>query len=200
MWYFRFWRRWVWSSESVHPIRLWTSTTIKYLEKNLTFQIELFVLMYQNSYILVMATDLIYRLQSIQKGWVNELLWSEEICSRRSHRVPCLNAAWTPDILQCVFCLNVLQLCSYGPKWCCEIIRFIGKAENQPGCCLMSHVGKHDKVTIYIKVKTSHSRLGGVVVSVLATGPKGCRFKTRPRLWIFKGDKNLQHTFLSDGK
>jgi hypothetical protein len=37
------------------------------------------------------------------------------------------------------------------------------------------------------------SRLGGVVVSVLATGPKGCEFKTRPRRWIFKGDKNSQH-------
>jgi hypothetical protein len=42
--------------------------------------------------------------------------------------------------------------------------------------------------------------LGGVVVSVLATGPKGCRFKTPPRRWVFKGDKNPQHTFLSDGK
>jgi hypothetical protein len=44
------------------------------------------------------------------------------------------------------------------------------------------------------------SRLGGVVVSVLATRPKGCGFKTRPRRWIFKGDKNPQYTFLSDGK
>jgi hypothetical protein len=40
-------------------------------------------------------------------------------------------------------------------------------------------------------------RLGGVVVSLLATG---CGFKTRPRRWIFKVDKNPQHTFLSDGK
>jgi hypothetical protein len=43
------------------------------------------------------------------------------------------------------------------------------------------------------------SRLGGVVVSVLATRPKVCGFKTWPRRWIFKGDKP-QHTFLSDGK
>jgi hypothetical protein len=43
-------------------------------------------------------------------------------------------------------------------------------------------------------------RLGGVVVIVLATGPKGCGFKDRARRWIFKGDKNPQHTFLSDGK
>jgi hypothetical protein len=44
------------------------------------------------------------------------------------------------------------------------------------------------------------SRLGGVVVSVLVTGPKGCGLKTWPRRWIFMGDKNPQHTFLSDGK
>jgi hypothetical protein len=43
-------------------------------------------------------------------------------------------------------------------------------------------------------------RLGGVVVSVLATGPKGCGFKTQPWRWIFNGDKNAPHTFLSDGK
>jgi hypothetical protein len=42
--------------------------------------------------------------------------------------------------------------------------------------------------------------LGGVVVSVLATGPKGYGLKTRPRRRIFRGDKNAQHTFLSDGK
>jgi hypothetical protein len=42
--------------------------------------------------------------------------------------------------------------------------------------------------------------LGGIVVSVQATGPKGCGFKTSPRRWIFKGDINPQHTFLSDGK
>jgi hypothetical protein len=45
-----------------------------------------------------------------------------------------------------------------------------------------------------------YGRLDGVVVSVLATGPEGFGLKTRPRRWIFKGDKNPQHTFLSDGK
>jgi hypothetical protein len=40
---------------------------------------------------------------------------------------------------------------------------------------------------MFMFVGTSLRRLGGVVVSVLATGPKGC-------------DKNPQHTFLSDGK
>jgi hypothetical protein len=49
-----------------------------------------------------------------------------------------------------------------------------------------------------MNAKISH--VGGVVVSVLATGPKGCGFKTRPRQWIYKGDKNPHHTFLSDGK
>jgi hypothetical protein len=46
----------------------------------------------------------------------------------------------------------------------------------------------------------SMGRHGGVVVSVLATGPKGCGFKTQPSRWIFKSDKNPQHNFLSDGK
>jgi hypothetical protein len=51
-----------------------------------------------------------------------------------------------------------------------------------------------------IKAENVSGRLGGVVVRVLATGPKGYGFKTRPRRWIFKGVKNPQHTFLSDGK
>jgi hypothetical protein len=38
-------------------------------------------------------------------------------------------------------------------------------------------------------IRRCMSRLGGVVVSVLATGPKACGFKTQPRRWIFKGDK-----------
>jgi hypothetical protein len=42
-------------------------------------------------------------------------------------------------------------------------------------------------------------RLGGVVVSVLATGPIRSRVRTRPRRWIFKGDKNPQHIFLRMG-
>jgi hypothetical protein len=33
-------------------------------------------------------------------------------------------------------------------------------------------------------------------VSVLVTGPKDWRVQTRPGRWIFKGDKNQQHTFL----
>jgi hypothetical protein len=49
-------------------------------------------------------------------------------------------------------------------------------------------------------LKTETCLLGGIVVTVLATGTKGCRFKTRLRRWIFKGDKYPQHTFLSDGK
>jgi hypothetical protein len=34
------------------------------------------------------------------------------------------------------------------------------------------------------------STVVALVVSVLATGPKGCGLKTRPRRWIFKGNKN----------
>jgi hypothetical protein len=49
-------------------------------------------------------------------------------------------------------------------------------------------------------LRTVARRLGGVVVSVLVTGPKVCGFRTRPRRWVFKGHKNPQHTFLSDGK
>jgi hypothetical protein len=43
-------------------------------------------------------------------------------------------------------------------------------------------------------------RLGGVVVSVLPTGPEGRGFKPGRAMNFFKGDKNPQHTFLSDGK
>jgi hypothetical protein len=53
---------------------------------------------------------------------------------------------------------------------------------------------------VFLFLNITFRRLGGVLVSVLATGPKGCEFKTRPRRWIFKGDKNPQHTFLSDEK
>jgi hypothetical protein len=53
---------------------------------------------------------------------------------------------------------------------------------------------------MFLIIKASHSRLGGVVVSVLATGPKGSEFKTRPRRWIFNGDKYPQHIFLRMGR
>jgi hypothetical protein len=43
-------------------------------------------------------------------------------------------------------------------------------------------------------------RLGGVVVSVLATGLKGCGFEPGQGDEFFKGYKNPQHIFLSDGK
>jgi hypothetical protein len=47
---------------------------------------------------------------------------------------------------------------------------------------------------------TAFSRLGSVVVSVLATGSKGCGFEPDKGDGFFKGDKNPQHTFLSGGK
>jgi hypothetical protein len=43
------------------------------------------------------------------------------------------------------------------------------------------------------------SRLGGVVVSVLATVPNGRGFKPCRDDGFFKGDKNPQHTFLRMG-
>jgi hypothetical protein len=55
-------------------------------------------------------------------------------------------------------------------------------------------------MTVFHAVSKTVRRLGGGLVSVLATGPKDCGFKTRPKRWIFNGDKNPQHTFLSDGK
>jgi hypothetical protein len=38
--------------------------------------------------------------------------------------------------------------------------------------------------------------LGGVMVVMLATGPKIREFKPGRERWIFKGDKNLQHDFI----
>jgi hypothetical protein len=44
------------------------------------------------------------------------------------------------------------------------------------------------------------SRLGGVVVSVLASGPQSTRVRSRPRRWIFNGVKSPHHTLLLDEK
>jgi hypothetical protein len=44
--------------------------------------------------------------------------------------------------------------------------------------------------------KEEWRRLGGVVISVLSTTPKGRGFKPGSGLWIFQGDKNPQHNFL----
>jgi hypothetical protein len=38
--------------------------------------------------------------------------------------------------------------------------------------------------------------IGGLVVSVLATGPKVRGFDPNRGRWIFKGDKNPEHHFL----
>jgi hypothetical protein len=38
--------------------------------------------------------------------------------------------------------------------------------------------------------------LGGLVVNVLAIGPKVHEFKPSQGWWIFMGDKNLQYAFL----
>jgi hypothetical protein len=41
--------------------------------------------------------------------------------------------------------------------------------------------------------------LGGLVVSMLAIGPKVCKFTLGQGQWIFKGDTNLQHALLWSG-
>jgi hypothetical protein len=41
--------------------------------------------------------------------------------------------------------------------------------------------------------------LNGVMVSMLAIGPKVHKFKPGRAGWIFKGNKNLQHAFLKSG-
>jgi hypothetical protein len=46
---------------------------------------------------------------------------------------------------------------------------------------------------------TSNVDLGGLVVSVLATGPKVRGFDPDRGRWTFKGDKNPEHNFLRRG-
>jgi hypothetical protein len=50
-----------------------------------------------------------------------------------------------------------------------------------------------------LKLILSTVALGGLVVSVLATGPKVCGFDPNRSRWIFKGDKNPEHNFLRRG-
>jgi hypothetical protein len=49
-----------------------------------------------------------------------------------------------------------------------------------------------------LRVRRAVVALIGLVVTMLATGPKVCGFKPDQR-WIFKGDKNLQHDLLQRG-
>jgi hypothetical protein len=50
------------------------------------------------------------------------------------------------------------------------------------------------------KGKVHSVALGGLVVSVLATGPKVRRFDPDRGRWIFKGDKKSRAPLLSEGK
>jgi hypothetical protein len=52
---------------------------------------------------------------------------------------------------------------------------------------------------IYVPLMCGSVVVGGIVVNVLATGPKVCGFKLGRGRWIFKGDKNMQHVFLRKG-
>ena len=52
----------------------------------------------------------------------------------------------------------------------------------------------------FFKVRSSsYVDLGGLLVSVLATGPKVCGFDPGRGRWIFKGDKNPEPHFLRRG-
>jgi hypothetical protein len=53
----------------------------------------------------------------------------------------------------------------------------------------------HKRMLVHNKIVT----LGGIVVSVLAIGPKVRGFKPGQGRWIFKGDKNPKHDFLLRG-
>jgi hypothetical protein len=56
-------------------------------------------------------------------------------------------------------------------------------------------------ISVLIKkaVRTFEVVLGGLVVSVLAIGPKVRGYKPGRGRWIFQADKNPQHTFLRMG-
>jgi hypothetical protein len=56
------------------------------------------------------------------------------------------------------------------------------------------HKPKLNSVMIFSTKKKA--ALGGLVVIVLATGPKVRGLKPGPGRWTFKGDKNPQHDFL----
>jgi hypothetical protein len=75
----------------------------------------------------------------------------------------------------------------YGRKWSWHNLRYY------PGICLEGL-----RKTTRNLVQISH--VGGVVVTVLATGPKGCGFKPGQGDGFLRAMKNPQHTFLSDGK
>jgi hypothetical protein len=54
-------------------------------------------------------------------------------------------------------------------------------------------------LSFYAFCNTNAIALGGLVVSVLATGPKDRGFDPDRGRWIFKGDKNPEHHFLRRG-
>jgi hypothetical protein len=56
-----------------------------------------------------------------------------------------------------------------------------------------------NKIAIPVNKPLTSSRLGGVVVSVLATGPKGCGFKPGQGDGFFRAKKSTAHLLL-DGK
>jgi hypothetical protein len=61
----------------------------------------------------------------------------------------------------------------------------------------VSHRGINVDYRLILRYKVVD--LGGLVVSVLATGPKVRGFDTDRGRWIFKGEKNPEHNFLRRG-
>jgi hypothetical protein len=59
---------------------------------------------------------------------------------------------------------------------------------------------KINHLSVYVTpVTRKPNRFGGIVVSVLATGHKGCGLEPGQGDGFFKGDKNPHHIFLLDG-
>jgi hypothetical protein len=65
-------------------------------------------------------------------------------------------------------------------------------------------IEKSRETVVYLEeivgITTKRVALGGLVVSVLATGPEVRGFDLDRGRWIFKGDKNPEHLFLRRGK
>jgi hypothetical protein len=66
--------------------------------------------------------------------------------------------------------------------------------------CSSFCVGMRDgRSAIFLYTKCVFVDFGGLVVSVLDTGPKVRGFDPDRGRWIFKGDKNPEHHFLRKG-
>jgi hypothetical protein len=72
------------------------------------------------------------------------------------------------------------------------------------GTCIVNYTNYKSTIMVHFKstkltLSFDFVDLGGLVVSVLATGPKVRRFDPDRGRWIFKGNKNPEHNFLRRG-